>query len=66
MSEQSYLKPKGIKSGDLGVRKRTNGMFQNTAPHPQLGGFSSDSKLPSTERPLAMEKGELTRKGKPI
>jgi hypothetical protein len=66
MAESTYLKPKGVKTSDMGVRKRQNGMFQNTAPHAQLGGFSSDSKLPSTERPLALEKGELTRKGRPI
>jgi hypothetical protein len=66
MAEQSYLKPTGLKTSDMGVRKRQNGMFQNTAPHPQLGGFSSDAKLPGTDRPLAMEKGELTRKGRPI
>lgn len=66
MSEQSYLKPKGVRGSDMGKRKRINGMFQNTAPHPQLGGFSSDSKLPTSDRPLAMEKGNLTRKGVPI
>jgi hypothetical protein len=66
MAEQNYWKPRGIRSSDMGVRKRQNGIFQNTAPHPQLGGFSSDSKMPSADRPLSLEKGDLTRRGKPI
>lgn len=65
MSEYNYLKPK-VSSGDMSERKRTNGMFQNTAPYPQLGGFSSASKVPEPDRPLALEKGNLVRKGKPI
>jgi hypothetical protein len=65
MSEQSYLKP-SVRSGEMGKRKRINGMFQNTAPHPQLGGFSSDAKLPTSDRPLSLEKGELTRRGRPL
>lgn len=47
-------------------RQKKNGMFQNVPSYPQLAGFSSSGKLPGPDRPLALEKGELTRKGKPI
>lgn len=47
-------------------RKAKNGMFQNPPSYPQLGGFSSTAKLENPDRPLALEKGDLTRKGKPI
>jgi len=47
-------------------RQKKNGQFQNTAPYPQLGGFYSAGTLPSPDRPLSLEKGDLTRKGKPI
>jgi hypothetical protein len=65
MAEYNYLKPK-VSTGDLETRKRKNGMFQNTAPYPEFGGFSSASKVPAPDRPLALEKGDLVRKGKPI
>ena len=47
-------------------RKTRNDQFQNPPSYPQLGGFSSASKQPSPDRPLTLEKGDLTRKGKPI
>ena len=47
-------------------RKTKNDMFQNPPSYPQLGGFSSSGKVPSPDRPLALEKGDLTRKGTPI
>jgi hypothetical protein len=47
-------------------RKTRNGMFQNPPSYPQLGGFKGASHLDEPTRPLGLEKGELTRKGKPI
>jgi hypothetical protein len=47
-------------------RQKKNGMFQNIPSYPQLGGYSSSQKLEGPDRPLALEKGDLTRKGKPI
>lgn len=65
MAESTYLKPK-VKTGDLGMRKKENGMFQNVSSYPQLGGLSSSEKLPRPQRSLTLEKGDLTRKGKPV
>jgi len=65
MAEYNYLKPK-VRSGSMGERKRINGMFQNTAPYPLLGGFNAAARYPDADRPLTLEKGELTRKGKPV
>jgi hypothetical protein len=65
MSEYSYLKPK-VTAGDMGERKKKNGMFQNIPSYPQLGGFKSAANVPERDRPMALEKGDLTRKGKPI
>lgn len=47
-------------------RQKKNGMFQNVPGYPQLGGFYGASSVPAPDRPLALEKGDLTRKGKPI
>lgn len=47
-------------------RQKKNGQFQNPPSYPQLGAFSSSGKLETPDRPLSLEKGELTRKGKPI
>lgn len=47
-------------------RQKKNGQFQNIPSFPELAGFSSASRLPSPDRPLTLEKGDLTRKGKPI
>lgn len=47
-------------------RKKKNAMFQNPPSYPQLGGMASAQKLEEPDRPLALEKGDLTRKGKPI
>jgi hypothetical protein len=65
MAESTYLKPK-VSAGDMGERKKKNGMFQNIPSYPQLGGFDSASKVPAREREMSLEKGNLTRKGKPI
>lgn len=65
MAKEGYLHPKA-KSSDMGDRKKTNGMFQNIPSFPQFGGFSSAQRVPKPDRPLGLEKGELTRKGKPI
>jgi hypothetical protein len=65
MAEYSYLKPK-VATGSMGERKKKNGLFQNIPSYPQLGGFSGPSKVPERDRPLALEKGDLTRKGKPV
>ena len=65
MGDYSYLKPK-VAVGDLGERKRKNGMFQNPPSYPQLGGFSGASSVPERDRPLGMEKGDLVRKGRPV
>ena len=47
-------------------RKKKNGLFQNPPSYPQLAGFATASKLEEPDRPLQLEKGDLTRKGKPI
>jgi hypothetical protein len=66
LAESTYLKPKGVGGSDLGTRKKANGMFQNVSSYPQLGGFSDAASAPGPDRPLALEKGDLTRKGRPI
>jgi hypothetical protein len=48
------------------MRKKQNGMFQNVSSYPQLGGFSDAGSSPAPDRPLALEKGDLTRKGRPV
>ena len=60
-----YLKPK-VPVGNMGERKNKNGMFQNIPSYPQLGGFSGASHVPERNRPLGLEKGDLTRKGRPV
>ena len=65
MPESSYLKPK-VSQGNMGDRKKTNGMFQNVSSYPQLAGFYGANKIPEQDRPLALEKGNLVRKGKPV
>jgi hypothetical protein len=65
MAEYTYLKPK-IAVGDMGERKKANGMFQNVSSYPDFGGFTSASKVAKPNRPLALEKSDLVRKGKPI
>jgi len=65
MAEYNYLKPK-VRHGNMGERKRINGMFQNTAPYPQYAGFNAAARWPEADRPLSLEKGDLTRKGKPV
>lgn len=65
MAEYSYLKPK-VAAGSMGERKKKNGMFQNIPSYAELGGFSSASKVPERQRPMALEKGDLVRKGKPV
>jgi hypothetical protein len=65
MSDYNFLKPK-VTAGKMEERKKKNGMFQNIPSYPQLGGFSSASKVPESDRPLALEKGDLVRKGKPV
>jgi len=65
MAEYSYLKPK-VASGSMGERKKKNGMFQNVTSYAQLGGLNGPSKIPERDRPLALEKGDLVRKGKPV
>jgi len=52
--------------GNMGERKKKNNMFQNIPSYPQLGGFSGASKVPERDRPMGLEKGDLTRKGKPV
>jgi len=66
MAEYNYLRPK-VSSGDMGTRKKINGMFQNVSSYPQFGGFSDASKLGKPDRPLALERSsDMTRKGKPV
>ena len=65
MPAKEPFHPKVATSG-LGERKKKNGMFQNVPGYPQLGGFSSAQRLPAADRPLALEKGDLVRKGRPI
>jgi len=55
-----------VATSNLGERKKKNGMFQNPPSYPQLGGFSSAQRVPPPDRPLALEKGDLVRKGRPI
>jgi hypothetical protein len=50
----------------MGTRKAKNGMFQNVSSFSEHGGFSSASKVMAPDRPLSLEKSDLTRKGKPI
>lgn len=65
MAEYNYLRPK-VAVGNLGERKKKNGMFQNPPSYPQIGGFKSASSVPQRDRPMELEKGDLTRKGKPV
>ena len=61
----TYLKPK-VSQSNMGERKKENGMFQNIPSYPEFGGFSSAAKAQMPGRPLALEKSNLTRKGKPV
>lgn len=65
MPAKEPFHPKAKTSG-FGERKKQDGMFQNVSSYPQLAGFSGASSVPTPNRPLGLEKGELTRKGKPI
>ena len=68
-----YLRPKGIRPGDLGKRQMEDGMFRNPPTYTHLGGFTSSSKLtdPSGQRyktgGMTLERGGPTaHKGKPV
>lgn len=65
MGDYNYLKPK-VATGSMGERKKKNGMFMNIPSYPTFGGFSGPGKVPERDRPLALERGDLTRKGKPV
>jgi hypothetical protein len=65
MSEQTYLKPK-VSTGNMDTKQKKRGMFVGNAPYPELGGFTSASKLGKGEN-MAIEKGGPSAvKGKPI
>lgn len=65
MSEYNYLKPK-VRVGDLSKVKRENNMFVNVGSYPKLGGFTGESKLPSQDPSMTLEKSPQARGGKPI
>lgn len=66
IKQDTYLRP-NIRIGNLGDRKRKNGMFMNVPSFPGLGGFDSEAKMPAQEADMALERGGPTaQKGKPI
>lgn len=65
MAEYSYLKPK-VRVGNIGERKRENGLTVNIPSYMKLGGFTSAAKLPTREPELVVEKSPHAESGKPI
>ena len=55
-NDSGYLKPKVSMGGAGELKKKKRGMFMNHPPYPELGGFSSASKLPKAEN-MALERG---------
>lgn len=64
-SPGAYLKPKVSLSGG-GEKMKKRGMFVGNQPYPQLGGFSSPSKLQKAELMGLERGGPSATKGKPI
>lgn len=65
MSEYSYLKPK-VRVGNIGERKRENGLAVNVPSYMQFAGFTSAAKIPGREPELIVEKSPSAAGGKPI
>ena len=64
MAKRGYLEPK-VGAPDL-VRKHRKGQFVNAPSYMEMGGFTSATKLNRSETIMALQKGALTNKGKPI
>ena len=66
IKQDNYLRP-NMRFGNLGDRKRKNGMFMNVPSFPGLGGFDSEKKMPPQEADMMLERGGPTaKKGSPI
>lgn len=64
-SPGAYLKPSVPRSGG-GEKMKRRGMFVGNQPYPQLGGFSSPSKLQKAQL-MSLERGGPSASGaKPL
>lgn len=61
----TYLKPK-VKTPDFGKVQRKAGQFINVDSFPDMGGFTSASKLTGQDPKMKLENGPSAEKGKPI
>lgn len=62
----SLFRPK-VRAGNLGERKKQDGMFRNIPSYPEFGGFSSAAKIDKGQKPsMALERSPTVHKGKPI
>lgn len=64
---EDFLKPKGIKTGDLERRRMEDGQFRNPPTYMQLSGFTSADKSMFQRNKMTLEKGGPSAiKGRPI
>ena len=59
----NLFRPK-VRAGNLGERKKQDGMFRNIPSFPEFGGFSSAAKVAKDKSPsMALERSPSSRKG---
>lgn len=64
---EDFMKPKGIKSGDLMKRRMEDGQFRNPPTYIDLGGFKNAERAKFGRNQMTLEKGGPSAvKGRPI
>ena len=66
IKQDTYLRP-NMKFGNLGDRKRKNGMFMNPPSFTGLGGFDREQAYPAQGGEMQLERGgPFAQRGKPV
>ena len=64
---QDFLKPNGVKAGELDKRRMEHGQFRNPPTYMDLSGFTSAEKSMFQRNKMTLEKGGPSAvKGRPI
>ena len=67
MSQNEYLKPRGVDTSNLDHRRMEDGQFRNPPTYMQYGGFSSAAKSMFDKNKMTLEKGGPQAKpGRPL
>jgi hypothetical protein len=67
MSQNEYLKPKGVNTSDLERRRMEHGQFRNPPTYMEFGGFKSADKSMFQSNKMTLEKGgPQAVRGRPI